>query len=462
MLTHALRTTLTGRPDAPLVLLGNFEVEEQWATGEQGLPTVSMPASKAIVHRMDEFALLLAGPGDSVVLKTAPDPGYLAYLRELGLASATVLTPAGQEPHRTVTGDALADPSLGAELARAAAAGAWLWPHGVSAMEERLAAVAGIPLAGPPERVCKAVNSKIYSRLVADDTGVPQPAGLVCRDIDEWDAACELATTWLADGRPVVVKDAFGVSGKGILVVRAPDRLASLRRLIARRADRSGRRELSLVVEEWLPKQTDLNYQFTVGRDGSVHWDFVREALTSNGVHKGHRMPAGLTQAQVGELMATATALGSRLGRDGFYGVVGVDALTCVDGRLYPMIEINARNNMSTYQERLRVTLVPAGHTALATQYPLRLAEPVTFDRLRELLDGLLLAPGGARGAVINNFATVNAGASTRRGELFDGRLYAVVVAETTERIAELDRAIGERLGTWDGRAAQVPATSAR
>ena len=42
-------------------------------------------AATAIVNRMDEFALLLAGPGDHVVLKAAPDPDYLSYLTSLGI-----------------------------------------------------------------------------------------------------------------------------------------------------------------------------------------------------------------------------------------------------------------------------------------------------------------------------------------------------------------------------------------
>ncbi len=456
MVTQALRGALTGTPDAPLVLLGNFEVEEKWAAGEQGLPVVAMTGSRAIVNRMDEFALLLAGPRDRVVLKAPPDPGYLAYLRELGLAVPPVLTPRDQDPHRTVTEDALADPDLVARLARLAGAGAFLWPHGVSELEEQLAARAGLPLAAPPARVCKAVNSKIYSRLAADGAGVPQPEGMVCRDVDELDEACAKVTGWLSAGRPVVVKDAFGVSGKGILVIRSAERLEHVRRMVARRAVRSGRRGVALVVEEWLPKRTDLNYQFTVDRSGTVRFDFVKEALTENGVHKGHRMPARLTPAQIEQLTATAGALGARLAADGYFGVVGVDALLCLDGRLFPMIEINARNNMSTYQERLRAALVPDGYTALATQYPVRLAGPVAFDQVRRLLDGLLLTAGRQSGVLVNNFATVNAAGRAGGGEGFDGRLYAVVVAETAQRVATLDRAVTRRLGSFNDRDSPV------
>jgi hypothetical protein len=448
-LTERLRVALTGSVGSPLVLMANVEVEDRWAAGEPGLPTVAFTGSRAIVNRMDELALLLAGPDDHVVLKAPPDPAYLEYLDGLGLALPQLLTANDQHPQRTVTEDALADPELIAALARLASAGAQLWPHGVSELEERLSARSGLPLAAPPAAVCKAVNSKVYSRLIADAVGVRQPSGMVCRDLRELAVACDRADAWLASGHPVVLKDAYGVSGKGLLVVRGADRLRQVRRMIERRADRSGRSRLGLVVEEWLPKLIDINYQFTIDRDRDVHFDFVREALTERGVHKGHRMPARLTARQVGELRAAALALGKRLAADGYHGVVGVDALLTEDDQLYPMIEINARNNMSTYQERLRRTCLDSSRVAVAKQYPVRLRRPVRFGELRAALAGLLLARCQDSGLLVNGFATVNAAAPPpARGEpgSFDGRLYGVLVAATDREVDAIDQQVTLRL----------------
>lgn len=447
--TRRLRRSLTGSADTPLVLVGNFEVEDRWAVGEHGLPAVGLAPMRRVVNRMDEFGLLLAGGGDHVLLKEPPEPAYLAYLDDLGIPLPTVLAAGSQDPDHMVTEDALADAGLVAELGALATGGAWLWPHGVSDLEERLAARSGLPLAGPPAAVCKAVNSKVYSRLVAAATGVRQAEGLVCRDVDELLAAVAQAGRWLAAGRPVVLKDAYGVSGKGILVVRDERRLDQVRRMIVRRAERSGDRRLALVVEKWLPKRTDLNYQFTLDRDGTVRFDFVREAVTEAGVHKGHRLPAPLGARQHDEIRETAVLLGERLAADGYFGVVGVDALVTVEDRLYPMVEINARNNMSTYQERLRRRFFDAGQHVLARQYPVRPRRRVSFAEVRDLLAGLLLLPGADAGVLVNNFATVNAAAppaGAPGGGGFDGRLYAIVIAESAERVAALDEQVATRL----------------
>ncbi|MET8139927.1 peptide ligase PGM1-related protein [Sphaerisporangium sp. NPDC005288] len=462
-ITRRLRRMLTGSPDTPCVAVGNFEVEEQWAKGELGLPKVRAVRSNATVGRMEEFTLFLADSGDAVVLRESPDDDYLSYLDELGVGLPDVVVVARSAADRTVTEDALDDPGIVTKMERYARRGAHLWPHGVSASEERLATVAHLPLAVSGAGVSKEVNSKIYSRLVVGQLGLRQPEGTVCRNLDEFDAAVRTAREWLAAGRSVVLKDAFGVSGKGILVVHEAARLELASRMIHRQADRHGTGRLALVMEEWLPKRQDLNYQFTVGRDGSVRFDVVKEALTRAGVHQGHRMPAELSSAHLAELRKTAKAVGLRLADDGYTGVAGIDAIITVDDVLHPVIEINARNNMSTYQERLRELFFSDGEAAVALRHPLTLHSRISFGDLRRRIDDLLLSPGGRAGVIVHNFATVNAEAPTAGAEPsgFPGRLHAIAVAATPQQADALSQALQARLDELTAPQDQVTGRSA-
>ncbi|MBD0696095.1 ATP-grasp domain-containing protein [Streptomyces sp. CBMA123] len=480
-----LKRAVTGSPDTPLVFLGNFEVENHWALGEPALPRVASHAGSAVVNRMDEFTLLLGGKDDHVVLKTAPDDGYRGYLEGLGLQLPTVHVVAGQDPQRTVSEDALADPALLDALAGLTAGGARLTAHGISAVEEELAARTGLPLGAPSAAVCKRVNSKVYSRRLADELGIRQARGWACETLEELAEAVAAAGELLDAGRKVVLKDAFGVSGKGIVVLDSAARLGRLHRMAVQQAEKAARAaqdgagapRTALVVEEWVAKRCDLNYQFTVGRDGSVHFDFVKELLTEGGVHKGHRIPARLSDRQVAEIAATALRLGERLAADGYYGVVGVDAMVDPDEGLYPVIEINARNNMSTYQNVVHEGgLAGPEDVAVARHYPLRLTRPLPFAELAERLDGLLLdgpvrdepapdatRPDGTRpdgrgarprGLFVNNYATVNAahGTAADSPEGFEGRLYGVLVGASDEEIAALDTDITRRLAAFPER----------
>lgn len=443
--TSRLKAALLGRTDVPLVFFGNFEVEQQWARGEHTLPRVSAAGDNAVVNHMDEFALLLAGPDDHVVLKTRPDPAYLDYLTGLGIRLPTLHVVGRQDPQLTVTEDALADPDLLGVLSGLGWAGTHLTAHGVSEVEEKLALRTGIELAAPDAVTCKAVNSKTYSRRAADELGLRQPTGWTCDRIGDLEAAFAGAAGLIRQGHRVVVKEAFGVSGKGIAVLDSERRADRLHRMIEQKARQAGSDRIAFVVEDWVAKRADLNYQFTVGRDGTVRFDFVKEAITDSGVHKGHRMPPNLTQAQTDQVRDCAQSLGRKLAADGYFGVVGVDALVEPDGGIFPVIEINARNNMSTYQVPAQEMFLGDGQVAMARHYPLRLTAPLPFTTVRLLLADLLIDRPGSGGLLVNNFATVNAGAQLGGG-VFDGRLYGLLIADTVAELDAIDAEITARL----------------
>ena len=447
-----VRRACTGGSETPLILLGNFEVEDEWARDEVGLPAVGSRASAAIVNRLDVFALLLAAKGDHVVLKSAPDPDFLAFLDGLGLDLPNLLLADEPDPARTVSADALCSPRLLAALRVLGVEGAQLLPHGMSALEEQLCQRTGVTAALPPARLVKAVNSKIYSRRVAAELGLAQAPGWECETVAEFAAAARQAAVTLRAGRRVGVKDAFGVSGKGIVVVDDEKRLDQLVRMVSRRAERSGDQRVALVVEEWVDKALDLNYHFTVGRDGSVRFDFVKEAFTAGGVHKGHRIPARIPPDHYAQIERTAAALGTRLVRDGFHGVAGVDAIVTRSGQLMPVLEINARNNMSTYQTSLQQRFMTDGTVALARQYDVSLTGPLSFARLRDHLGGLLFTPAAGTGLLVNNFATVNAAAAQQMpGRPYSGRLYGLLLAGGEHELTDLDAAVRARLSQLTG-----------
>jgi hypothetical protein len=446
--SHPVRfkRALVGDPAARFVYLGNFEVERQWAIGEVGLPRTAVSTGNALVSAMGELALSLAGPDDAVVLTEVPDPGLLDHLRGLGMALPDLVPavhradPAAAETAAgTLTAAALADPAVVSALSRFAHAGAYLLPHGVSALEERLAARTGLRLAGSGATVAKAVNSKLYSRRIADELALRQPVGWACASLAEFAEALAGAERLLATGARVVVKDAFGVAGKGSLVITTKARLGQVRRLVEAAARRAMGTAVALVVEEWVAKSADLSYQFTIGRTGQVRFDHAREAVIDSGVHQGNRYPARLTAAQTATLRESADRLGARLAADGYRGVVGVDAMLDPEGGVYPINEINARNTMSTYSAPLVDLAVAPGMVALSKQYPVWPERPVPFERLRTVLGGRLLDAPGGEGVLVPAFATVNAGAGA-------GRLYVLLVAATAERLAALDVEVCGRL----------------
>ncbi|MFE6188718.1 ATP-grasp domain-containing protein [Streptomyces sp. NPDC056465] len=433
--TARLKNALVADPAARFVYVNNFEVERVWGLDEPRLPGTGLSFSSATVNRIEEVGVLLADEHDAVVLKSAVDPGYAEYLGALGAAEGEHLTVDHNVPDRSVTVDALESPRL-LEALRALADGrTYLMPLGISPDEERLAEAAGLPLAGPGAAVCKEVNGKIFSRELVDAAGLTAVPGAVCRTVEELAAA--LDTHLVRAGTPVVVKESLGVSGRGMVVLEDAGRGERLLRMIERRAGAD--RRVSVVVERWIDKQADLNYQFVVGRDGGVTFETVKTALTENGVHRGHLFPPDLRPDQIGELQVAADVIGKELAAAGYFGLVGVDALLAADGTLYPCLEINARFNMATYQNRVSERLIQDGQYALATTFDLRPSRAYGFGEVRAALGDLLLdsvPEAGARGrggVLVNNFATLNA-MLLAEGKPY-GRLYAICVGEDEQDV---------------------------
>jgi hypothetical protein len=219
-----------------------------------------------------------------------------------------------------------------------------------------------------------------------------------------------------------------------MVVLDSAQRAERLLRMLERR-DTGG--PLPVVVEQWIDKRCDLNYQFIVGRDGRVRFETVKTALTENGVHRGHQFPASLRPDQIGQLEAAAEVIGAALAREGYYGLVGVDALLGADDTLYPCLEINARFNMATYQNRIAERFLRPGRHALATVFDLRPTRVHGFEEVRAALGPLLLrdpSPDPA-GVLINNFAALNAAVTPGRPS--PGRVYAVCFGADAEQAAE-------------------------
>ncbi|MFC0101142.1 ATP-grasp domain-containing protein [Micromonospora marina] len=430
--TARLKSRTVGDERARFVYLNNFEVERSWGRDDRGLPGAALSFSSVLVNRMEEVCVLLADQDDLVILKAPVDPHYLDHLRSLGAAAGDHLLVDDNDVERSVTRDALASPRLLAELAGLADGRTYLMPLGISADEEELAARTGLPLAGPDAKICRHVNGKIFSRELVDRTGLTPVPGKVCRTLGELESAL-LTHLELAD--QVVVKESLGVSGRGMTVLDNSSRAERLVRMLGRHGSTT---DLSFVVEEWISRRCDLNYQFIVDRDGGVHFETVRTALTRNGVHRGHILPPDLDPDQIEQIAAAAQVIGSALAAEGYYGLAGVDAMIGTDGVLYPCLEINARFNMATYQNRLVERLLPPGSHAMATVFDLRTRRPYGYGEVRRALADLMFNAG--RGVLVNNFATLNA--SVEAGKAPRGRLYAVCAGGSPAEVKDIrDRA---------------------
>ncbi|MDR0267463.1 ATP-grasp domain-containing protein [Paenibacillus sp.] len=429
------------------IWIGNIEVEQHWRDESLiTLPGSGISSAQALVNQMGEMALFLADSEDVICLKTLSDPDFIAYVSELrGDVPQVMVCPAGQVGEN-ITESILQSPELLAALRQKGAEGYKLMPYGTSALEEQLSAQSQLPLVTPAAATCMKVNSKIYSRLLADRTGIRQVPGVAATSLTELEAGFAQMESFLTQG-PLVVKDAMGVSGKGMILIDSPKRFSDLMKMLRRNAKKRGSEKIAMIIETWIDKTKDLNYQFLINSDKKVTFITAREALVRDGVHFGHVYPPQLTEEQQRDMHEAVRKIGHFLADDGYYGVVGIDAMVGADGYMYPCLEINARFNMSTFQNRIHQEWMGSDCFFIARPYNIGLKERITFAKLREALDTLLYHRGDESGVIIQAFSTLNL--EDDQGELRKGRLYTLLVGRSLDECNELSGQIGQILSRF-------------
>jgi D-alanine-D-alanine ligase-like ATP-grasp enzyme len=419
--------------------LTNFECEQFWTGPDSArLLSFSSPTESAIVNHMEEMCLWLAGKPDAVILRQAPDPDFLSYLTKIGIALPEIVN---MEPDRAsvpISQAVLSHEEFCSKLGslKETESDFFLLAYGNTWLEEKISNKTQIPLFGAEAAVSAMVNSKIFSRRLSKALGLPTVPGYECESLEELEWALQEMRPQLSAGNKIVLKEAMGVSGKGLIVIERPEKLHQLLDLFRRR-HKPGL-EYAFVVEQWIDKQADINYQILVAPAGGVRFLAIKESFALGGVHAGHRCPPELNDVQMSTYRAAALAIGKELHRAGYHGIAGIDSVIGRDGRIYPMLEINARFNMSTYQLALEGTLEP-GSKFIVKNYPLVLQKPLRFQDVADGLGSSLFGLGGRmQGVGVMCFATVNCNITASANQA-KGRLYVFIVGKDFSEIHSLD-----------------------
>jgi hypothetical protein len=264
----------------------------------------------------------------------------------------------------------------------------------------------------PSVDVVARVNSKTWSNTLVQKLGLPGCAR-VARSVSELSsAASEFPSS-------VVVKDPYGVSGRGALRVTSPGVLRAIERVLGRQ-EAQGRR-IELLVQPEFAKQYDFSGHLDVKRDGTAHFLGVQLMVNHGYRHLGSG-PAGC------ELLAlldrygyrdVLTDVGAALADEGYHGPVGIDSMVLEDGTLVPVLEINARRSMGLLALLAGDRVADKGLTCHLWQLGLTLGSDQSVDDVVAVLrEARMLYLGGVDPGVL-----VLTGGSL--GET-DGRLYGL------------------------------------
>jgi len=434
----------------PRIFCGTFEAEAYWREADLAkLPTLPDGDFSRVVAAMDEMLFAFCGPDDAVLTARCMDDAHADYLHAIGFPfrrNPFDLAPPDDEGRVADAGVApnvfqrMVEEPFTERLAASCPAGARLEPFAVLPGTAEVARRYGWLGVFPSQEIIRAVNTKNYSLRMRDCLGIRNP-GVTVHDVA---SLLDRGATLLEHG-PILVKDDYGVSGKGNQRIETHRSLERIAKHLSAQVAAGWR--VRFILEPYLRKRSDFSCQFHIDDDGEVRLISVQE-LVNNGLAFGASCTAGpdlLDRLERDGYFRTIKAMGSTMYADGYRGDVCVDSMILHDGELFPLVEINARKSMSLIKHAIDESLRRVGRKGCLTYVSAVNDRSGDFAQLLGLLEreGLLFSTARDTGIIPLTSGTMYLRSGADRKEPVRGRLYVAAVAEGPDQHASLLAGLG-------------------
>lgn len=313
------QTAHDGTSSVRRVFLGNFQFEHELAghaaTGNERLTALS--------HQLAFAWMLVAEPGDAVVLPERFEAGFLATLEESGLPPIV--------PWSTLR-------------ATKSAVDAELIPWGWSDAPRDFARRFGLAMAAPPLDAVHAVNSRRFSFQCETDAAIGLPGAATPTTLDQ---VADCLRTLSADAG-WVIKAEFGMSARERILGRGSVLSTPAAGWVRKRLARDG----VVFFEPWVERIEEAGIQFEIPARGPPRCVGVTGLLTDeSGAYSGTRFDLDQElESRFEDAVSHGLRAAERAQAAGYFGPMGIDAMRYRrdDGTIAarPLQDINGRWTM--------------------------------------------------------------------------------------------------------------------
>jgi hypothetical protein len=398
---------------------------------------------------MDEMLFAFCDPGDSVLTATRMNAAHADYLHAIGFqfnhnrfdlfspddsgnAQGVELAPSVFQCMR--------DQKLSEPLAPFFTEGARLEPFAVVPGTAEVARQFRLGGVFPAQDVIRSVNTKSYSVRMRERLGIPN-VGLIVEDVA---SLLDAGSSLLRQGS-FLIKDDYGVSGKGNQLIETERALQRIARYLA--AQTAAGKRVRFVLEPFLSKVSDFSCQFRIEQDRHVTVLCVQE-LGNNGLAFGASRsapPELLERLDRDGYFQLMERIGWLMHGDGYCGDVCIDSMILRDGTMAPLVEINARKSMSLIKHAIDRHLEKSGRRGCLTYVSAVNHASTGYSGLLDLLEThrLLFTLERESGIVPLTAGTLYPSSIPELHEPVMGKLYMAVVCEKSAEQGELLKAAG-------------------
>ncbi|MCP4147982.1 MAG: ATP-grasp domain-containing protein [bacterium] len=327
----------------------NIGADSAWTPGNTGVRKVSSRYGTIIPLYQGEMNIFISREEDYVILLKQPDDEFLEDMNRLGFSIPKILLEEpGSGKDSNLSRHLWENDSSMERLAELqknhTGAALTYFPYIVTPYDHKICEKTGMKLWGAPSGAVKRVNNKLYTRGLAEKLNLKTTRGYSCTSAAELE---EKYTALTAAGYTgCVVKETFGSSGKGTYYIKDKKFFNNILKLIRFPKKKTG---YEIIVEGWVNKKSDINYQVVITETGDIRQVALNEQIIEQTTFRGTIYPPRLTKHQQQELEKAAVQVAKAIYKQGYWGIIGIDAIIDENDLVYPMLEINGRFNLSTY-----------------------------------------------------------------------------------------------------------------
>ena len=331
------------------LLLGTFNSERFWRDDRlTRLPALNDSEADNIVMAMDELLFVMCQDSDILITHFKLNNAFKDYISELGFSfinnGINIISPFSinnKENKDKSACQLLLETNDKDYYQTLLVSGIKISPYSVLPCTIKMCKAYGILYDLPEINIVKKVNSKIYSKALANEIN----ANIIGRIAYNHQELQEIGREYLRSS-PIVIKDEYGVSGKGNVLAFSDKNLQKIVKHIAAQEHKGGYTQI--IVEPFLDKELDFSCQLYIDAQGNSKILSIQKIFNNGFAYQGSCKAEDifidfLTKCGY---VSQMEKVAKKLYEDGYFGYVCVDSMLLKNGQLVPIVEVNARKSM--------------------------------------------------------------------------------------------------------------------
>lgn len=325
------------------LILGTFDAEKFWRPQNYSkLPEIKDKHALQVVACMDELLFVLSEDNDLLVTRYAMNSVLKGYLRSIGFSfHSNEKSIGGADSIESCIFELLDGEHDNPEVVGLLRDAIRINPYAVLPWTRNLANRFNLEFNFPSvEHVIK-VNSKLYSHEVSKELNI-KPYGTIAYKSED---IRRIGMPMIGAGG-FLIKDIFGVSGKGNMLITSENVMNRVLKHIANQEDAG--METCFLIEPFLEKEQDFSCQIHLDKEGRFTVSSVQRIINNGFSYLGSMAAEEhfIELLEQNGYFNTINDVVSCLNKDSYFGEICIDSMILKTGEIVPLVEINARKSM--------------------------------------------------------------------------------------------------------------------